>query len=53
MSGKIGIEDVFRVSKSGNKVYINIKKVADTFNLKKGDKIRVEIKEKVVTTYSD
>jgi len=53
MSEKIGIIDVFRVSKSGNKVYINIKKVAKVFNLKEGDKLRVNIIEKILDTYKD
>lgn len=51
MSEKIGVEQIFRVSLTGDKLYLNITKLAATFKLKKGDKLRVEIKEKILTTY--
>jgi len=53
MSGKIGVEQVFRVSSGGDKLYLNITNLAKVFNLKKGDKLRVEIKEKILDTYRD
>jgi len=52
MSEKIGIVDIFRISKSGRTVYLKMdKKVLEAYDLKVGDKVKVEIKEKVVNTY--
>lgn len=48
---KIGVEQVFRVSKTGNIIYINLRQIAEVFKLEKGDKIRVQIKEKILETY--
>lgn len=48
---KIGVEQVFRVSKTGDIIYINLRKIAETFKLEPGDQIRVQIKEKILTTY--
>jgi len=53
VSEKIGVEDVFKVSSGGDKLYLNITRLAKIFNLKKGDKLRVEIKEKILDTYRD
>jgi len=51
LSEKIGVEQVFRISSGGDKLYLNITEIAKVFNLKKGDKLRVEIKEKILETY--
>jgi len=53
VSQKIGVEQVFRVSRTGGKLYLNIDKIAKVFKLEKGDKLRVEIKEKILDTYRD
>jgi len=47
----IEIDDVFKVAKSGNTRYIDITRIAKLFRLESGDKLRVEIKEKILETY--
>jgi len=48
---KLDISNIFRVAKSGKVFYLNVTKIAKLFNLKEGDKLRVEIKEKILETY--
>jgi len=50
---KLGISNIFKVAKSGKTLYIDITRVAKMFGLKKGDKLSVEIKEKILDTYKD
>jgi len=50
---KLDISNIFRVAKSGKVFYLNVTKIAKLFNLKEGDKLRVEIKEKILDTYRD
>jgi len=50
---KLGISNIFKVAKSGKTLYIDITRVAKMLGLKKGDKLSVEIKEKILDTYRD
>lgn len=51
MSEKVDVTQIFRVSKNGDTLYLNVSKLARTFGWKKGDKLRVQIKEKILETY--
>jgi len=50
---KLGISDMFRVAKSGKCLYLDITRVAKLWGLQSGDKLVVEIKEKILDTYRD
>ena len=50
---RIDITDVFRLSKSKNMHYVNFSKLAKPFGLKRGDKLRITIKEKMLDTYEE
>jgi len=50
---KLGISDMFRVAKSGKCLYLDITRVAKLWGLQSGDKLVVEIKEKILDTYKD
>lgn len=51
MSQKVDVTQIFRVSKHGNKRYLNITKLAKTLGWEVGDKLKVHIKEKILETY--